>query len=281
MSCFVGARKSRRDGKRILRAIRCAIVGSLDNFGSTGELPTHPELLDHLAYRFVHEFDWSRKKLIRYLMTSRVYQLSSAEALSTKQHLETDPDATLYWRMSPRRLEAEAIRDSMLAVSGRLDAERPEGSPLVDFEYHADIVHGDRMRAMELLGSNLRTIYVPTLRGHRHKLYELFNYPDDEAVNSARTSGSVPTQALYLMNNQLVMDYASALAERLDSEGRTDFSDRLTRLYLLSYGRFPTADEQTADRAFIEDQASRSDESKAWARLAHSFLISGEFLYRF
>ena len=257
------------------------LVGSLDNFGSAGERPSHPELLDHLAHRFVHEFNWSQKEMIRYLMSSRVYQLEAGETAATARHGYVDPDAALYWRMSPRRLEAEAIRDSMLAVSGLLDLKRPTGSPVARFEYYADIRHGDRMKALEMLAGKQRTIYVPTLRGHRHKLYELFNYPDDEAVNSGRASGSVPTQALYLMNNPLVMDYAGALAARLTEEGHTETADRLTRLYELCYGRPPSDDEQAADREFLRGQTSPSDQRQAWDRLAHSMLISGEFLFRF
>ncbi len=257
------------------------LVGSLDNFGIAGETPTHPELLDHLAYRFVHDFNWSQKKLIRYLITSRVYQLSSSEAGSTDKHRDTDPAASLYWRMSPRRLEAEAIRDSMLAVSGKLDLQRPFGSPVTKFEYYADIRHEDRIKAIEMLSGNHRTIYVPTLRGHRHKLYELFNFPDDEAVNSARTSGSVPTQALFLMNNPMIMDYAAALVQRLDSEKLATPAARIGRLYELCFGRSPSPAEQTEDIAFLRTQTEQSDERQAWSRLAQSMLVSGEFLYRF
>lgn len=257
------------------------IVGSLDNFGVSGEPPTHPDLLDHLASRFVHDFKWSQKKLIAYLMTSRVYQLSSMETGVEARHVEVDPDAALFWRMKPRRLEAEAMRDAMLFVCGRLDSKRPVSSPVVEFEYYADIRHEDRQVALEMLSGNLRTIYVPTLRGHRNKLYELFDYPDDEAVNSARTSGNVPTQALYLLNNPLVMDYATALVDRLDEEGRTSLQDRLQRLYLLCFGRLPDADEMAADQAFLEEHTATAGANQAWQRVAHSFLISGEFLYRF
>lgn len=257
------------------------LVGSLDNFGIAGETPTHPELLDHLAYRFVHDFEWSQKKLIRYLITSRVYQLSSSEADLTENHRDIDPAASLYWRMSPRRLEAEAIRDSMLAVSGKLDLKRPVGSPVTKFEYYADIRHEDRIKAIEMLSGNHRTIYVPTLRGHRHKLYELFNYPDDEAVNSARTNGSVPTQALFLMNNPMIMDYADGLVERLDSEKQATPAARINCLYQLCFGRSPSPAEQAEDIAFLKIQTAQSDEHQAWSRLAQSILVSGEFLYRF
>ncbi len=257
------------------------IVESLDNFGVAGELPTHPELLDHLSYKFIHDFNWSQKKMIRYLMTSRVYQLSSSENLTTKNHLDRDPDAKLYWRRNPRRLEAEALRDSMLAVSGLLDPRRPVGSPVVDFEYYADIRHTDRQRAFDLLKGNYRTIYVPTLRGHRNKLYELFNYPDDEAVNSARSSGSVPTQALYLLNNPLIMNFAKNLAERLINQQPDDPAQRVLQLYRLCYNRLPVEQELKEDLKFIEKQSQIGNEMQAWSLLSHSFLISGEFLYRF
>ena len=257
------------------------LVGSLDNFGFAGETPSHPELLDHLAHRFVHDFNWSQKKMIRYLMTSHLYQLTSSENSATAPHRDTDPAAMYYWRMAPRRLEAEAIRDSMLAVSGKLNPQRPVGSPVVDFDYYADIRHEDKVKAIEMLEGDRRTIYVPTLRGHRHALYELFNYPDDEAVNSARTSGSVPTQALYLMNNPLVMDNADALVQRLESEASATPTDRIRRLYQLCYCRLPSEEEQNQDLAFLKEQTAVSDEYRAWSQLAQSMLISGEFLYRF
>ena len=256
------------------------LVNSLDNFGSTGEAPTHPKLLDYLAHKFVHDLDWSQKRMIRYLVSSRVYQLDSSETDATPAHFQNDPGNTLYWRMSPRRLEAEVLRDSMLAVAGRLKLERPTGSPLVEFDYYADIRHGDRIKAMKMFGGDLRTIYVPTLRGHRHPLYDLFDYPDDEAVNSARNITSVPTQALYLMNNPLVIEYAAAIVERLDKENLTSDAEKLERLYRLCFGRPATKAELCADLQFLKDQQENSHTPQAWRRLAHSFLISGEFLFR-
>ena len=256
------------------------IVGTLDNFGSAGETPSHPKLLDHLAHKFVHEFGWSQKRMIRYLVSSRVYQLDSSESEATRSHFETDPDNTLFWRMSPRRLEAEVLRDSMLAVAGRLKLERPTRSPLVGFDYYADIRHGDRIKAIEMLASDLRTIYVPTLRGHRHPLYDLFDYPDDEAVNSARNISSVPTQALYLMNNPLVMDYAAAMVERLEKERLNSDAEQLERIYRLCFGRPPTKDELHEDLQFLKDQQINTNVTQAWRRLAQSFLISGEFLFQ-
>lgn len=249
------------------------LVNTLDNLGASGEAPTHPQLLDHLAHKFVHEFSWSRKKMIRYLVSSRVYRLTSDESQATPAHFERDPQNTLFWRTTPRRLEAEAIRDSMLAVSGRLNPERPVGSTLVDFEYHADIVHPERVRALEALNGDRRTIYVPTLRSHRNRLYDLFDYPDDEAVNSARDITTVPTQALFLMNNPLVMSEARILSERLEGAP----SAKLEQLYRLCFGRSPTAEEIAADLAFLEEQQPAA---AGWKQLAHSLLISGEFLFR-
>lgn len=248
------------------------LVGTLDNLGVSGERPTHPQLLDHLAHKFVQEFGWSPKRMIRYLIATRVYQLDSGEADATAAHFEKDPGNTLYWRTSPRRVEAEVIRDSMLAVSGRLNLWRPEGSMLTGFEYHADIVHPERVKALAELNGNHRTIYVPTLRGHRHRLYDLFDYPDDEAVNSARDITTVPTQALFLMNNPLVMNLAAALADRVRSTSATDC---LNQLYRLCYGRPPTPTEVEADQTFLQQQ-----DTQAWECLAHSLLISGEFLFR-
>ena len=253
------------------------LVNTADNFGVSGEAPSHPDLLDHLAYKFVNDFGWSRKKLIRYLVSSRVYRLSSAETEATPTHLERDPQNNLYWRTSPRRLEAETIRDSMLAVSGRLNPERPDGSMLIDFEYHADIVHPERIRALDAINGDRRTIYVPTLRGHRHRLYDLFDYPDDEAVNSTRDITTVPTQALFLLNNPFLMKEARHLSERIEKEAGAVSSARLERLYQLCLGRSPTAEETAADLAFLKTQQPGT---AGWERLAHSVMISAEFLFR-
>jgi hypothetical protein len=255
------------------------IVGTLDNLGSSGEAPTHPQLLDHLAHLFAHEFEWSQKRLIKHLVMSRVYQLSSDETLATVEHFAKDPENSLYWRMSPRRLEAEAIRDSMLAVAGRLNLQRPEGSVLTEFEYHADIVTSDLPKALHQVSGNHRTIYVPTLRGHRHRLYDLFDYPDDEVVNSARNTSTVPTQALYLMNNPLIMGCADALAEQV-VKSSTDAKERLILMYQLCYGRSPEQSEIEVDLSYLQGQQAESNEIGAWQRLAHSFLISAEFLLR-
>lgn len=256
------------------------IVNTLDNFGSSGEVPSHPELLDHLAYCFVHEFAWSQKDMIRYLMTSRVYQLTSSETRASADHFETDPENTLYWRMKPRRLEAEAIRDSMLSVSGRLNLERPQGSLLTEFEYHADIVTGDREKALAELAGNYRTIYVPSLRGHRHRLYDLFDYPDDESVNSARNSSTVPTQALYLLNNPLVMDYSASLATWVEGLGAVDDENRLKQLYERCYGRPPNMEELRRDLEYLKSAAPIKEGEPRWRELTQSILISSEFLFQ-
>lgn len=257
------------------------LVNTLDNFGVSGEKPSHPELLDHLAHRFVHEHGWSVKSLIRSLVLSRVYRLESRETERSRLLIRRDPGNTLFGRTSPRRLEAEALRDGFLAVSGRLDPSRPSGSILVDFTYHADIIHPDRVKALGELEGPRRTIYVPSLRGHRHRLYDLFDYPDDESVNSARNSSSVPTQGLYLMHNEFVMDCAKSLAERVKREEPSSPTARLERLYRLCFSRKPTPEELAADLEFLELQSASADSESSWTRLAHTFLIGGEFLFRF
>ncbi len=257
------------------------IVATLDNLGLSGETATHPKLLDHLAYIFVHQMDWSQKALIHYLVNSRVYQLSSNESHATPEHFEKDPHNTLYWKMLPRRWEAEVIRDSMLLVAGRLDTERPKGSPLTEFEYHAGITSRDLTTALSLIESSRRTIYVPTLRGHRHSLYDLFDYPDDETVNSLRNTSTVPTQSLYLMNNPVVMGYAASLAQRIQAE-RPDGNEksRINHLYRLCFSRLPDQEEIVRDLGFLQTCLETDSVDRAWQQLAHSILISGEFLFK-
>ncbi len=194
------------------------IVASVDNFGSTGDLPSHPELLDYLAEQFVSD-GWSIKKLVRRIVLSRTYALSSRD---NPKNFEKDPDNKYMWRANVRTLEAEAIRDAVLVASGMLDSTRPHGSMI---SLAGDGIVGGRPNAPRAGGaiteeqiakaSSLhRSIYLPVPRNLLPDALELFDFPDNSMVHGSRETTLVPGQSLYWMNSQSVDRAARQIALR-------------------------------------------------------------------
>jgi hypothetical protein len=238
------------------------LVTTPDDFGVNGTKPTHPELLDHLATRFVAG-GWSTKKLVRELVLSRTYRLSTNAELGTRSgqsktrlfgvsipHSEfriphsVDPDNTLYWRMAPRRLEAEAFRDAVLAVSGRLDPTPPTDGPLAKVNpYRSAEYFGHQPAfAADLFDVPHRSVYLPVVRGVLPEVFQLFDFASPDRPVAARDRSTVPAQALYLLNNPWVIAQARHTAARLLATGPDDAA-RVERLYRLAYSRPPTSDE--------------------------------------
>jgi cytochrome c553 len=256
------------------------LVNTVDNFGALGEAPSNQPLLDYLAIRFVNH-DWSVKKLIREVMLSRAYQLSSEH---NDAAYAIDPDNTLVWRMNRRRLEAEPIRDALLAVSGRLDLKRPEGS------LTQTITGGEIGRQAKTAGLQksvtFRSAYLPIVRGAVPEFLSLFDVADSELVVGQRDVTTVAPQALYLMNNPFVQEQASATAQRLLA--KSDLADDAIRVdyaFRLLLGRPATADEQAASLGYLNDYAASLDgnaEAKrlaAWSNLCQTLFASAEFRY--
>lgn len=225
------------------------IVRTVDNFGFSGERPSHPDLLDHLAVRFVAG-GWSVKKLVREIVLSRTYRQASAY---NPKAFHVDPENRLLWRASKRRFDAEAIRDAMLAVSGELDAARPPGS-LVAKEIGdrpVSLIGLDSRLPADLDGSRHRSVYLPVLRDRLPDVLELFDFAEPSLVTGDRETTNVPTQALYLMNGPFVQARAKALAARLAREAGDD--DRRIRLaFQLCFSRLPDAGETESAAAFLE-----------------------------
>ena len=184
------------------------LVSTVDNFGMIGKPPSHPQLLDTLALRFMRE-GWSVKRMIRAIMLTRTYQLSSAPDAG---NMKIDPDNRLLWRATPRRLEAEAIRDAMLAVSGQLDLTRPSGSSVT--ELGDKLVRGIPTEKIQP-ASNHRSVYLPVVRDYVPELFDLFDFPSPSLVSGRRAVTNVPSQALYLRNSTFVAEQAKHAAERL------------------------------------------------------------------
>jgi hypothetical protein len=266
------------------------IVPTVDNFGTRGERPSHPELLDYLAARLV-ENGWSTKKMIREIVLSRTYSQASGPNPAAET---VDPDNRLLWRMSPRRLEAEAIRDTLLQVSGRLD--RTRGGPTLPVnEKNLYINQPSFLEDQAALDDAVfyrRAVYLPIMRGSQFEsldILALFDFADPDQVVAVRPSTTVPLQTLYLMNARFMRQESRRLAERLIGDTSLDDTGRVTRLHRLALSRPATADEVAEAQEFVSsfearltapEQSPQDRKLEAWARYCHSVLASTEFLYR-
>jgi hypothetical protein len=221
------------------------LVSSTNNFGKTGVAPTHPELLDYLAVKFMDD-GWSVKSLIRSLVLTRTYQSSSQ---FNAANYDRDPDNELLWRAAPRRLDAEAIRDAMIAVSGQLDRKRPTGSRVHDLGDDDLGRKGSPNLMIDL--PHVRSIYLPAVRDSMPELIRLFDGADSNVVTGHRDASNVAGQALYLMNSPFVVEQADAFAKELQQRQGTA-SDRIRFAFLRAFGRPPTDGELQATNRFFQ-----------------------------
>ena len=226
------------------------LVASVDNFGVTGDPPTHPELLDYLASRFVAE-GWSIKTLVRELVLTRAYQLSADEEPA---NLELDPANRFVWRHAPRRLDAEELRDATLAAAHALDAARPEASLARDLKVVELLDSSPVARKLEAAARKdaHRSVYLPLVRGLTPTSLAVFDFAEQGMVTGDRDTTTVATQALYLLNDSFVRRNAVALAETLLDDDRDD-AQRITLAYRRILGRAPTADETQRVLAYVAD----------------------------
>jgi len=247
------------------------LVRTVDNFGFTGERPSHPELLDHLALKFMAG-GWSVKELIREVVLSRSYRQASTYRADA---FEKDPDNRLLWRANKRRLDAEVIRDSMLAVSGLLDTSRRPGSLVAELDGPSVSLIGFNTKLpADLDGSHRRSVYLPALRDHLPDVLEHFDFATPTLVTGDRDVTNVPLQALYLMNGAFVQDQAAALAQRVMKEQPTE-AKRIRRAFTLCFHRPPDAAERKLAETFF--QSAPGDEAKLMAAYCHALLSSAEF----
>ncbi len=247
------------------------IVRTVDNFGYSGERPSHPELLDYLAQRFI-ENGWSVKKLIREIVLSQTYRQQSSVA--NAQAADLDPDNRLLWRANKRRLDAEVIRDSMLSVAGTLNTSRRAGSLVAELEGQSVSLIGFNSKLpTDLDGSNHRSVYLPVLRDHLPDILEQFDVANPNLVTGNREVTNVPLQALYLLNGPFVQSQSRALAERVASMATT-LDERVQRAFLFCFGRYPDAEEQRLISHFFSKTANDQDELAAFCQ---ALLASAEF----
>ena len=249
------------------------IVSTPDNFGATGERPTHPELLDYLAARLVAN-GWSVKKLVREVVLSRTYQLSSA---SDAKNFAADPDNNFFWRSNQRRLDAESIRDGILAVSGRLDLKAPVGSPLSSLS-DTDLGRGARPA---LKGdAHHRSVYLPIVRDMLPEALDLFDFAEPSLVVAAREVTTVPSQALYMLNSPFIRENAAAFAKRFQGTS-ADPKERIKAAYLTALSRQPTAAEVTRAEGYLKTHAAERGGSPetALTTFCQALFASAEFRY--
>lgn len=246
------------------------IVGTPDDFGVYGERPTHPELLDFLACQFVED-GWSMKRLIRSIVTSRTYRLDS---IAVEDTLSADPGNTWYSRHDRRRLDAESLRDSILAVSGQLNRNPSEGSII----RHRDIL-------VNLAGnlhepSQHRSIYLCYLRNSPPPELAAFDLPDFLSVNGKRDESTIPGHALYLYNSPFVVEQSTHLAESILSQDLPDEESIIRSLYDRALLRTPDPEELYRAKELLESsRAETESEPQAWACLCQALIATNEFRY--
>ncbi len=250
------------------------IVRTVDNFGETGERPTNPALLDHLAARFIAQ-NWSVKKLIREIVLSRAYQMSSAHSAA---NAKADPDNTLFWKMNQRRLDAESMRDGMLATAGQLNLTPYQGTVLTEAggNLGRNLQQLDRLRNAE---HNHRSIYLPVARQAVPEILKAFDFAEPSIIVGRREITIVPTQALFLLNSKFVTEQSEAMARRVLRAG--DVRARIDLAFQLAFARAATPAEQSRTAAFLAEcnTEGKSAELQAWTTLCQALLASAEFRY--
>ncbi|MEM6779715.1 MAG: DUF1549 and DUF1553 domain-containing protein, partial [Planctomycetota bacterium] len=313
------------------------LVTSTENFGVTGQFPSHPELLDYLAIRFV-DSGWSVKSVIREVITSRTYRMKST---FDARHHEYDPENALVWRANPRRMDAEAIRDAMLAISGEIDLERPRASEVARYGYSrvrdgalgdpreiarraAELAGaairqsmGEQMRArfvdrrpggfnsprgfrgrfgdsraatrsaieeatrkvshqLDMEDANFRSVYLPIVRDEVPRSLEVFDFADASSISGTRESSQTANQALYMMNNPLVIRASDEFAKRVSQETSRP-SEQMALAFKLAYGRPPTSAERAATASFVRGFDGFSGQTLS--ALCQSLFASAEFRF--
>ena len=226
------------------------LVRTVSNFGRMGEKPSHPELLDYLASRFI-ENDWSMKKLHREIMLSATYQLSSE---SNAANLALDGDNRLLWRANRQRLDAESMRDTLLSAAGELD-----------------LTAGGKPTPLEDIQNLRRSVYGFVSRRKLDGSLALFDFPNPNLSAEKRTTTATPLQQLFFLNSEFLTARAKALASRLVDTKTAE--ERIQQAYRLVFGREATAEELRLGRAYI------AQSKDAWLSYSQVLLSSNELVF--
>ncbi len=245
------------------------LVETVDNFGTSGADTKHQDLLDHLALRF--QKTWSVKSLIREIMLSRVYRLSS-DGVESNQAIDAANE--YYWKMNRKRLEVEVVRDSLLLASNRLSFERPDGIQM------AGVGGKGRWgvtRSLLELDDPYRTVYLPVLRSLLPEMYSTFDFPDPTQVIGQREVTTVAPQALFLMNSEFCSRACGDIAQGVLSEAGPSHPERIQMIYLRLYGREPDRREINAAIGFMSSLTGQQSELYYYSVFVQALVISGEF----
>jgi hypothetical protein len=251
------------------------IVATIDNLGYSGAAPTHPELLDFLAAEFIRS-GWSAKAIQRMIVSSATYRQSSRPSANSEQ---IDPDNRLLSRFPLRRLDAESIRDGMLAISGELDPQM--GGPYVPTTRDDE---GSVVVSESAAGAHRRSIYLQQRRTQVPDMLQVFDAPSIVFSCPVRSTTTVPLQSLNLLNSSFVRLRSKALAHRIGTTGGERADERIRCAFLFVAGRVPSASELAAAKGFITGQleqyrAQPNGEELAWTDFCHTLLASNVFLY--
>jgi hypothetical protein len=251
------------------------IVRTVDNFGETGERPTNPALLNHLAARFITQ-NWSVKKLVREIVLSRTYQMASVHSAA---NAKIDPDNALFWKMNQRRLDAESMRDGMLATSGQLNPSPYQGSVLTQVDgvnLGRSLANLTKLQNTEF---DHRSVYLPVARQAVPEILKAFDFAEPSIMVGRREITIVPTQALFLLNSKFVTAQAGAMAGRVLRAGNE--RARIDLAFQLAFARAATPAEQVRTAAFLAECTTegKSAELQAWTTLCQALLASAEFRY--
>jgi hypothetical protein len=243
-------------------------VPTPDNFGKLGEAPTHPQLLDCLATRFVED-GWSIKKLHRRIMLSSTYRMSSDH---NDAAVQGDPANRLYSRAPILRLEAEPMRDAMLFVGGRLDLSTgATGGPAITHVKNREFLFDHTSKDGTTYDTTRRSVYLPVVRNHLYDFFELFDFPDSAVSQGDRPTTTVAPQALLAMNSPLIWECAGKLAEGFDANA---IEASVQKLYARALGRPATSEEVARIGVMI-----RTNGKDVVQRICQAILVSNEFMY--
>ena len=257
------------------------LVRSPDNFGRLGQRPDNQPLLDWLARRFV-DSGWSVKAIHRLIMLSSAYRMSTAY---DEHAAEIDPENRLSWRMNRRRLEAEEIRDTILAASGSLDSAG--GGTLLTDKNHTYVTSTASANNVNY-DVNHRSVYLPVVRSAVYDVFQAFDFADPSTMNGKRPSTTVAPQALFMMNSKLVTRQTRVLAEQLLGQAGVDDAGRLAAVYRRAYSRLPNDAEKDRALQFVADYTKKlaadavpeaEARVRAWQALCRVVFSSNEFVY--
>ncbi|MCZ6672581.1 MAG: DUF1553 domain-containing protein [Verrucomicrobia bacterium] len=249
------------------------LVRSVDNLGTTGELPSHPELLDHLAIR-LQENDWSIKATVKEILLSRTWQLSSK---TDPKATELDPDNRLLTSYPRRRLDAEQLRDAILAVNGKLDLQMYGPNIEGAGEINANSTAAQLIEYNYVFKDSRRSVYTPAFRVKRHELFELFDFGNVNFTMGQRNTSTVALQALYMLNNPFVIEQSRHAAELLLAEVENP-EERIDVAFRRTLGRVPSAQEWSLVNSYLEDGHS-GDSVEDWASVFQTLFGSVDFRY--